>query len=95
MPKVWVRIGYSENPHPVDPCIAYRDVFQAVSDADGSLDQMLFDTAGGVQYLLITTLREESVAAIGHALRAHAPEFLHSNLSALGELPSNGGASAA
>ena len=95
MPKVWVRIGYSENPHPVDPCDAYRNVFQAVSDAQGSLDQMLFDTAEGVQYLLITTLTEESVAGIGDALRAHSPEFLHSNLSALGELPPNGGGSAA
>ena len=95
MPKHWVRIAYSENPHPVDPCDAYRAVFQAVSDANGILDQMLFDEAEGAQYLLITTLRHEGVAGVRDALKAHNAEIMYENLSALGELRSNGGSSAA
>ena len=95
MPKVWVRTAYSDNPHPADPCEAYRNVFQAVSDARATLDQMLFDTDNGVQYLLITTPTEESAAGLMSALDSFNAELVHSNLSDLGEMRSNGGSSAA
>lgn len=95
MPKHWVRIAYSENPHPVDPCDAYRAVFQAVSDEGGVLDQMLFDEVNGVQYLLISTPSHEGVSGITTALGPHGAEMVYENLSALGELRSNGGSSAA
>ena len=95
MPKHWIRIIFSENPHPVDPCDAYKAIFQAVNEAHGCLDEMLFDVAEGVQYLLVTTLTEESFAGVADSLRVHKPEHLHCSLSALGELPSKGSSSAA
>jgi len=99
MPKHWVRIEYSENPHPVEPCDAYKTIFQAVADADAGawLDEMFY-CADGTQYLLITTLApltDNEQTDLRTSLQRHDPEFLHSNLSALGELPSNGGGSAA
>jgi hypothetical protein len=95
MPKHWVRIAYSENPHPVDPCDAYRSVFQAVSGQGGMLDEMLFDEVNGYQYLLVSTHTRESFRGITEALRPHDAKPMNENLMALGELRSNGGSSAA
>jgi len=95
MPKHWVRIIFSENPHTVDPCDAYKAIFQAVNEAHGCLDEMLFDDDGVHQYLLITTLKTEGFAGVADSLRVHKPEHLHCSLSALGELPSKGSSSAA
>jgi hypothetical protein len=94
MPKHWVRIAYSED-LPPDPADAYRAVFQAVSDADGILDEMLFDEAEGVQYLLISTRPRQSITGIVDALRSHNAQPVDENLSVLGELRSSGGSSPA
>lgn len=96
MPKIWVRIEYPNNPHPVAPYEAYKTIADAVADQHGFLDEMLFDMTEGssFQYLLITTQTQQGFTNVIGALKGYNPEPEPLRLMTLGEVESDGSSAA-